>query len=88
MKIELFYAPGCDQCAAQRESLKAAAHRAAPGVEWREVNVLENMAAAVELGVLTLPAMAIDGTLEFPALPNAKQLADAIARRSAAAARS
>lgn len=88
MKIELFYAPGCEKCAAQRESLKAAAHSAAPGVEWLELNVLDNMDYAAELGVLTLPAMAIDGTLEFPALPNAKQLAGAIARRLAAAQRS
>jgi hypothetical protein len=74
MKIELFYAPGCDKCAANRERL--------------ELDVLKNMDYAVDLGVLTLPAIAIDGVLEFPALPNVKQLVEAITRKSTAAERS
>ena len=82
MKIELFYAPGCDKCAANRESLKAAAKRAVPSLEWRELDVLENMDYAVDLGVLALPALAIDGVLEFPALPSVKQLVDVINRKS------
>lgn len=84
MKIELFYAPGCEKCDANWEALKSAAQEAAPGLEWHDLNVMENMDYAVELGVLTLPAMAIDGTLEFPSLPNAKQLVKAIARKTCA----
>jgi len=85
MKIELFYALGCDKCASNRTSLKVAAERAVPGLEWHELNVLEHMDYAVELGVLNLPAIAIDGALEFPALPSAKQLVAAITRKSAVA---
>lgn len=83
MKIELFYADGCTKCAANRESLKAAAEQAVPDLEWRELDALQNMDYAIDLGVLTLPAMAIDGFLEFPALPTVKQLVEAIARKSA-----
>lgn len=82
MKIELFYAPGCDKCAANRENLRQR-QPVCPRVEWRELDVLAHMEYAVELGVLTLPAIAIDGVLEFPTLPNVKQFADAIARRAA-----
>lgn len=82
MKIELFYAPGCDKCTANRESLKTAAEHTAHDLEWLELNVLENMDYAIELGILTLPAIAIDGVLEFPALPNAKQLVSALTRSS------
>lgn len=88
MKIDLFYARGCDKCAASRESLKVAAERVAPELEWRELDVLENMDYAVDLGVLTLPAMAIDGVLAFPALPSVKQLVDAITRKCNTVARS
>jgi thioredoxin 1 len=84
MKIELFYAAGCDKCVANREGLKTAAERAAPSLEWRELDVLENMDYAVDLGVLSLPAMAIDGVLAFPTLPSVKQLVDAITRKSTA----
>lgn len=87
MKIELFYASGCDKCAINRASLKSAAESAGPNIQWLELDVLKNMDYAVDLGVLTLPAIAIDGVLEFPALPSVKQLVEAITRKSTAAER-
>lgn len=83
MKVELFYSPGCSQCAAVREDLKAAAERTVAGIEWRELNVLEDLDYAVELGVLSLPAIAVDGELLFSSLPTPHQLRDALIRRSA-----
>lgn len=88
MKIELFYAAGCNKCAANRESLKAAAERVMPNLEWRELDVLENMDYAVDLGVLTLPAMAINGVLEFPALPSVTELVNTLTCRSTTPERS
>ena len=32
MKIELFYTPGCDKCADERDSLKAAAAEVIPDI--------------------------------------------------------
>jgi predicted thioredoxin/glutaredoxin len=54
------------------------------GIEWHELNVLENLDHAVDLGVLTLPAIVIDGELAFSSLPTPHQLRDALLRRSAA----
>jgi thioredoxin 1 len=81
MKVELFYTEGCGKCATVRETLKATA-QAVPGVEWREVNVLEEIDYAVELGVLSLPAIAIDKELVFTSLPTLSQLSEALQRRS------
>lgn len=81
MKIELFYAPGCTQCADNRDRLKTAAQQAAD-IDWYELDVMANLDHAVDLGVLTLPAIAIDGVLEFPSLPSEKQLLEAIVRRA------
>ena len=78
VKIELFHSPGCGRCADSRDAHKAAALRLAPDLEWRDVNVLEELDYAVELGVLTLPALAIDGELVFAALPTERQLAAAL----------
>lgn len=80
MKIELFYTPGCAKCAGATTALKAAA-QALPGVEWCEVNVLDDLDRAVDLGVLTLPALAVDGELVFTALPTAEQLVAELRRR-------
>lgn len=83
MKVELFHAPGCNRCAAAREDLKAAAQAAVPGLEWREVNVLDEMEYAVDRGVLSLPAIVIDGELVFASLPTPRQLRAVLTRRSA-----
>ena len=47
-------------------------------VKWRKVNVLEELDYAVELGVLALPAMAIDGELVFRSHISAHRLRDAL----------
>lgn len=82
MKIELFYTPGCAKCAATTAALKTAAVAAVPGVDWLEVNVLDCLDRAVDLGVLTLPALAVDGELTFAALPSPAQLVAELHRRA------
>jgi thioredoxin 1 len=74
MKIELFFAPTCERCAANRANLEAVARQVAGMVEWEEIDVTKNVDYAV-------PAMAIDGELVFPALPTEKQLRAELERR-------
>lgn len=81
MKIEMFFSPGCAECAAARTGLKDAAKKAASNIEWRDVNVLDELDYAVELGVLTLPSIAVDGELVFSALPTPRQFREALIRR-------
>jgi thioredoxin-like negative regulator of GroEL len=83
MKVELFYSPGCHECAAAQASLRAAAQKANARVKWRELNVLDELDYAVELGVLTLPAIAIDGKLVFSSLPTPQQLRKALIKHTA-----
>jgi thioredoxin 1 len=87
MKVELFHAPGCAQCATAEASLKTAALQAVADLSWREVNVLEELDYAVELGVLTLPAVVIDRELVFSSLPTPRQLREALVKRAQAALR-
>ena len=84
MKIELLYSPGCKQCDAARSGLKAAAGQAcADGpLVWTELNVLDHLDYAVELGVLTLPAIAIDGKLVFASLPSPRELSAELSNRT------
>ncbi len=85
MKVEYFYAEGCNRCADSRKNLQAAVLAADPGAVWREVNALKEIDYAVELGVATLPAVAIDGKLEFYSAPTTEQLTKAVTSRLAAA---
>jgi thioredoxin 1 len=83
MKIELLYTPGCQKCGDARDGLKAAAEELIPGVIWRELNALDELDYAVRLGVVTLPALAIDGKLVFSSLPTSRQLRRELTKRAA-----
>ncbi|MFM0597254.1 thioredoxin family protein [Paraburkholderia dilworthii] len=85
MKVELFYTPGCSRCTAVQAELKVVAERAVHHLVWRDVDALEELDYAVELGVLTLPAIAIDGKLVFSSLPTPNQLREALTRVTGAA---
>ena len=81
LKIELITSPGCRKCAHARDELKAlAVEMTGNELEWRDVNVLDELDYAVNLGVLTLPAIAVNGTLAFSSLPTPQQLRAEILR--------
>jgi thioredoxin 1 len=75
INVEVFSSPGCGKCGHARDMLRHLAEEIGAGrIAWREVNVLEEMDYAVSLGVLSTPAIAINGKLEFSSLPSAKKL--------------
>lgn len=82
--VEVFSAPGCAKCAVAREALKAVAESLGRGaVTWRDLNLLEEMDRAVELGVMSPPSIAIDGELVFPKLPTPEKLRAELLKRLA-----
>jgi hypothetical protein len=75
VKIEVIAAPGCKKCASTQDELRAVAASVLgeDHLVWREVNVLEELDYAVSLGVLSMPAIAVNGELTFPSLPTPEQ---------------
>jgi predicted DsbA family dithiol-disulfide isomerase len=84
VKIEVFYTPACADCVARRAELRDAAQAAVHDVDWRDINVLDDFDRAVELGVMTIPSIAIEGELVFTSLPTVGQLREALIRRTKA----
>lgn len=80
----MFYSPGCTTCEDRQEELRSAARETVKDLEWRNVNVLDNMDTAVELGVFTLPAIVINGEVVFTSLPTKAQLCKALTERGGA----
>ena len=72
--MELFYTPGCEKCADNKDELRTVATELVPDLVWRELNVLDELDYAVEVGVITLPSIAIDGEVLFSTLPTSQQL--------------
>lgn len=81
VKIEIFYTPGCSECTAAHAALRKVAQESVKDLEWRELNVLDDLDYAVKLGVLTLPSIAVDGELVFTSLPTTAQLSTALRNR-------
>jgi protein-disulfide isomerase len=75
VKVEVFSSPGCGKCGHAKALLRKIADEIGGGrIEWREVNVLDELDYAVRLGVLSTPAIAVNGKLVFTALPSAAKL--------------
>lgn len=81
--VELLFAGGCGKCAEARDALRGEAQSL--GAQWKEIDVAKNPVRAVDLGVVSTPAVAIDGDLVFAALPSASELRKAIRARTAKA---
>lgn len=82
VKIEVIAAPGCKKCASAQDELRAVAASVLgeDHLAWREVSVLEELDYAVSLGVLNMPAIAVNGELAFPSLPTPEQFRAALLR--------
>lgn len=80
VKIEVIAAPGCEKCRGAQESLRAVAVSiiGENNLMWREVNALEELDYAMTLGVLTMPAIAVNGELKFSGLPTPVQFRAAL----------
>ncbi|NOZ38584.1 MAG: thioredoxin family protein [Gammaproteobacteria bacterium] len=79
IKVEVFSSPGCSKCSHARELLKKIVlEKGESCIHWREVNILQELDYAVSLGVLSTPAIAIDGQLVFTRLPSARKLQSAL----------
>ncbi len=82
IEVEVFASHGCNKCGQAKAVLRTLANELGGDViHWREVNVLEELDHAVELGVLSTPAIAIDGELVFTGLPSTRKLRAELERR-------
>ena len=75
VKVDLISSAGCQKCAHARAELKTIAEEMTKNnLQWRDINVLDELDYAVSLGVLTLPAIAVNGKLVFSSLPTVEQM--------------
>lgn len=82
IKVEVFSSPGCSKCSHAKTILEKLVNELGGNkIQWREVNILDELDYAVELGVLSTPAIAIDNELVFASLPSAKKLQAELTKR-------
>ena len=82
IQVEVFSSPGCSRCGQALDLLQTITRElGAERITWRKVNVLDELDYAVELGVLSMPAIAIDGELVFRRHPSPGKLRDELETR-------
>lgn len=75
INVEVFSSPGCGKCGHAKNVLRSLANEiGGDKIIWKEVNILDDLDRAVELGVMSTPSIAINGKLVFSSLPSAKKL--------------
>ena len=85
INVEVFSSPGCSKCGHAKEVLQELANELGGNkIQWRNVDVLEEIDHAIALGVLSTPSIAIDNELVFASLPSAKKLREEIEARLSA----
>ena len=79
VKVDVFSSPGCGKCGHAKDILRDLVEELGEEkVNWRDVNILEDIDYAVELGVLSTPSIAINGELVFKSLPSPKRLREVL----------
>ncbi len=82
INIEVFSSPGCGKCGHAKDVLRKLVVEIGDDLfQWREVNILDEMDHAVEIGVMSTPSIAINGELVFTSLPTSKKLKAELERR-------
>lgn len=79
VRVEFFFAGGCSKCVEAREALRQVARSAR--AEWKEIDIAKDPNRAVDAGVVSTPAVTIEGALVFKTMPTAAELRNAIRAR-------
>ena len=78
--IEMFTSPGCANCPAVKKMLKELSDELVSDITIEEVDITVDPTRAAQYGVMSVPAVAINGILKFAGVvPKREELKKAIA---------
>lgn len=73
--VEVLTASGCQHCLGARKLVKEVlAEINDSRLHYREINILDDIDYAVQLGLISAPGIAVNGELAFPARPSKARL--------------
>ncbi len=76
--IEDFMSPGCVGCPAVKEMLKSLSEELNGEITIEEVDITVDTARAAQYGIMSVPAIAINGELKFMGVPKKEELKKAL----------
>jgi len=76
--VELFTSPGCANCPAVKKMLQELSKELKGDITIEEVDITVDPMRATQYGVLSVPAVAVNGMLKFVGLPKKEELKQAL----------
>ena len=76
--IEDFMSPGCVGCPVVKEMLKSLSEELNGEITIEEVDITVDSARAAQYGIMSVPAIAINGELKFMGVPKKEELKNAL----------
>lgn len=76
--IEMFTSPGCVGCPTVKKMLEELSKELEGDITVEEVDVTIDSARAIQYGIMSVPAVAINGILKFTGVPSREELKNAI----------
>ncbi|MCD6583893.1 MAG: thioredoxin family protein [Candidatus Omnitrophica bacterium] len=76
--IEEFMSPGCVGCPAVKQMLEELVKELDGEITIEEVDISVDSARAIQYGVMSVPAIAINGILKFIGVPKKEELRKAL----------
>jgi len=77
--IDIYCAPNCNRCGRAVSLVKRVLEDMQDNnIQYQKINVVDEIEAAVAIGVRATPAIVINGKLEFAATPNEQALVEKI----------
>ncbi len=76
--LEDFMSPGCVGCPAVKEMLKLLSEELSGEITVEEVDITIDTTRAAQYGIMSVPAIAINGVLKFMGVPQKEELKKAL----------
>jgi len=76
--VEEFMSPGCVGCPQVKEMLKSLSEELSGEITIEEVDITVDTARAAQYGIMSVPALAINGELKFMGVPKKEELKKAL----------
>ena len=76
--VEMFTSPGCANCPTVKKMLEELTNELKGEITVEEVDITTEPTRAAQYGVMSVPAVAINGVLKFVGVPSREELREAI----------
>jgi len=76
LKVEVFTSPSCPYCPMVEQLVEEAKKEIGDEMEVEIINIMRDRKRAVDHGIMAVPAIAINGVVEFVGAPSKEELMD------------